>query len=78
MAVNEKGAEAAAVTGMHDQLACWTSAEPVNFTVTHPFVVAIADDQGTPLFLGHVSDPKWTNTARVSVKRYTAFLCFNF
>ncbi|VDM06239.1 unnamed protein product, partial [Schistocephalus solidus] len=56
--VNEEGAEAAAATGMHDQLACWMSAEPVNFTVMHPFVVTIADDQGTPLFLGHVSDPK--------------------
>ncbi|VDL88342.1 unnamed protein product [Schistocephalus solidus] len=37
---------------------CYRPPQWVDFKVTHPFVVAIADDQGTPLFLGHVSEPK--------------------
>ncbi|VDM00530.1 unnamed protein product, partial [Schistocephalus solidus] len=56
--VDEDGAEAAAATGISEGIECSMPPPPVDFKVTHPFVVAIADDQGTPLFLGHVSDPK--------------------
>ncbi|VDN37964.1 unnamed protein product [Dibothriocephalus latus] len=57
--VNEEGAEAAAATGIGMAFRSRHIAPPpVEFKVTHPFVIAIADNAGTPLFLGHVSDPK--------------------
>uniref|UniRef100_A0A0X3NMS9 Serpin domain-containing protein n=1 Tax=Schistocephalus solidus TaxID=70667 RepID=A0A0X3NMS9_SCHSO len=55
--VDEEGAQAAAATGMGIMLMCLPP-PPVDFKVTHPFVIAIADNEGTPLFLGHVSEPK--------------------
>ncbi|VDN15166.1 unnamed protein product, partial [Dibothriocephalus latus] len=55
--VDEEGAEAAAATGIGIMMMCLPP-PPVDFKVTHPFVVAIADDEGSPLFLGHVSNPK--------------------
>ncbi|VDL90688.1 unnamed protein product [Schistocephalus solidus] len=55
--VDEEGAQAAAATGMSIMPMCLPP-PPVDFKVTHPFVIAIADNEGTPLFLGHVSEPK--------------------
>ncbi|CAL8098656.1 unnamed protein product [Calicophoron daubneyi] len=55
--VDENGVIAAAATAMMLCGACGMMAEPVEFRVDHPFVVAIIYDDKVPLFLGHIVQP---------------------
>lgn len=60
--VNEKGTEAAAVTGIAAAGGMPPPSEKVVFHVDHPFLCAIVDDTtGTILFLGVIRDPSAIN-----------------
>lgn len=55
--VDEKGAEAAAVTSVRMVLECMI--RPVEFAVNEPFAALIADeDTGSVLFAGVINDPQ--------------------
>ncbi len=58
VAVDEKGTEAAAATGIVMRATAMPAAPPLVFTADHPFIVMIRDTHtGVILFLGRVDDP---------------------
>ncbi len=58
VAVDEEGTEAAAATAVVMQRAGAMPQPPVPFVVDRPFLFAIHDEHGTPLFVGRVADPR--------------------